>query len=217
MLRQDHTVLGEDDASQLLFEVASVLARVHVPESAVAGLALGPTARARRQDHCATVRVKLRSRLQPFHQYALSTRAGAEALVHTLHARAQGDPSFFFVFSSAHLVDVRKVQVPVQPANYEPRRLGRGRGCVMQHVRAWRVLCARKGASNVRRSEQRGSKRALQSHAQEAPTLPSRKAQGGRSALGSEAHELSDEAKRLSTPRSSNFTGEDTESLRPRP
>ena len=31
-----HTVLGADDASQLLFEVASVLAPVHVPESAVA-------------------------------------------------------------------------------------------------------------------------------------------------------------------------------------
>ena len=70
----------------------------------------------------------------------------------------------------------------------------------MQHVRERRALCARKGASNVRRSEQRGSKCALQSHAQEAPpaaqpTLPSRRSQGGRSALGSEAHELSDEAK----------------------
>ena len=32
---------------------------------------------------------------------------------------------FFFVFFS-HLFDVRKVQVPVQPANYRPRRLGAG-------------------------------------------------------------------------------------------
>ena len=67
----------------------------------------------------------------------------------------------------------------------------------VQHVREWRVLCARKGASNVWRSEQRGSKCALHSHAQEAPpaaqpTLPSRRAQGGRSALGLEARELSD-------------------------
>ena len=34
-------VLDEEDASQLFFEVASLLARAHVPESAVAGLALG--------------------------------------------------------------------------------------------------------------------------------------------------------------------------------
>ena len=68
----------------------------------------------------------------------------------------------------------------------------------MQHVREWR---ARQGASSdVRRSEQHGSKCALQSHAQEArpvaqPTLPSRKARSGRrSVLGSDAHELSDEA-----------------------
>ena len=86
----------------------------------------------------------------------------------------------------------------------------------MQHVRERRVLCARKGASNVRRSEQRGSKCALQSHAQEA-TPPSRRSQGGRRALGSEAHELSDEAKCLFTPTPSNFAGEDTQSLRPRP
>ena len=92
----------------------------------------------------------------------------------------------------------------------------------MRVLRVTRVFFVRRGASNVRRSEQRGSKCALQSHAQKGPpaaqpTLPSRKAQGGRSALGSEAHELSDEAKRLSTPTASNFTGEDTQSLRPRP
>ena len=92
----------------------------------------------------------------------------------------------------------------------------------MQHVREGRVMCARQGASDERRSEQRGSKCALRSHAQETspaaqPTLPSRRAQGGRSALGSEAHELSDEAKRLGTPTASNFTGEDAQSLRPRP
>ena len=92
----------------------------------------------------------------------------------------------------------------------------------MQHVREGRVLCARQGASDVRRSEQRGSKCALQSHAQESPpaaqpTLPSRGAQGGRSALGSEAHELSDEAKRLGIPTASNFTGEDAQSLRSSP
>ena len=40
--------------------------------------------------------------------------------------------------------------------------------------------------------------------------------QGGRSALGSEARELSDEAKRLGIPTASNFTGEDAQSLRPR-
>ena len=111
---------------------------------------------------------------------------------------------------------------PRATCELQAQKAGRRRGCVVQHVREWRVLCARQGASDVRRSEQRGSKCALQSHAQESPpaaqpTLPSRGAQGGRSALGSEAHELSDEAKRLGTPTASNFTGEDAQSLRPRP
>ena len=74
----------------------------------------------------------------------------------------------------------------------------------MQYVLERRELGTRQCASDVRRSEQRGSKCALQSHAQETPpaaqpTLPGRGAQGGRSALGSEAHELSDQAKRLRT------------------
>ena len=94
----------------------------------------------------------------------------------------------------------------------------------MQHVREGRVLCARQGASDERRSEQRGSKCALQSHAPEAkpaaqPTLPiaaGRRAAGARWARP-EAHGLSDEAYRLSIPTASNFAGEDAKSLWPRP
>ena len=41
----------------------------------------------------ATVRLQLRSRLPPPPVYALSTRAGAEALVQTWQARTQADPS----------------------------------------------------------------------------------------------------------------------------
>ena len=84
----------------------------------------------------------------------------------------------------------------------------------MQYVLERRELGTRQCASDVRRSEQRGSKCALQSHAQETPpaaqpTLPGRGAQGAKSALGSEAHELSDQAKRLRTPSPANFACED--------
>ena len=83
----------------------------------------------------------------------------------------------------------------------------------MQYVLQRRELGTRQCASDVRRPEQRGSKCALQSHAQETPpaaqpTLPGRGAQGGRSALGSEAHELSDQAKRLRTPAPAIFACE---------
>ena len=88
----------------------------------------------------------------------------------------------------------------------------------MQYVLRRRELGTRQCTSNVRRSEQRGSKCALQSHAQETPpaaqpTLPGRGAQGGRSALGSEAHELSAQAKRLRTPSPANFACEDAYAL----
>ena len=84
----------------------------------------------------------------------------------------------------------------------------------MQYVLQRRELGTRQCASDVRRPEQRGSKCALQSHAQETPpaaqpTLRGRGAQGGRSTLGSEAHELSDQAKRLRTPSPANFACED--------
>ena len=106
-------VLDEEDASQLFFEVASLLARAHVPESAVAGLALGrlvalsKPGEGRRGlvvgDFLRRLVARTRTIAQQFaadfeaacnpHQYALSTRAGAEALVHTLQARTQADPS----------------------------------------------------------------------------------------------------------------------------
>ena len=89
----------------------------------------------------------------------------------------------------------------------------------MQYVLQRRELGTRQCASDVRRPEQRGSKCALQSHAQETPpaaqpqpTLPGRGAQGGRSALGSEAHKLSDQAERLRTPPA-NFACEDAQAL----
>ena len=104
-------VLDEEDASQLFFEVASLLARAHVPESAVAGLALGrlvalskPGGGTRglvvgdflRRLVARTIAQQFASDFEAAcnpHQYALSTRAGAEALVHTLRARTQADPS----------------------------------------------------------------------------------------------------------------------------
>ena len=66
----------------------------------------------------------------------------------------------------------------------------------MQYVLQRRELGTRQCASDGRHPEQRGSKCALQSHAQETPpaaqpTLPGHRAQGGRSALGSEARENS--------------------------
>ena len=104
-------VLDEEDASQLFFEVASLLARAHVPESAVAGLALGRLVALSKPGGGTRGlvvgdflrRLVARTIAQQFaadfeaacnpHQYALSTRAGAEALVHTLQARTQADPS----------------------------------------------------------------------------------------------------------------------------
>ena len=104
-------VLDEDDASQLLCGVSCLLARAHVPESAVAGLALGrlvafsqPGGGTRglvvgdfvRRLVARTMAQKFASNFEAAcnpHQYALSTRAGAEALVHTLQARTQADPS----------------------------------------------------------------------------------------------------------------------------
>ena len=94
-----------------------------------------------------------------------------------------------FFFSRAFLTSARQeVWVPVQALRAE--EAWGGRDCVVQYVLQRRELGTRQCASDVRRSEQRGGKCALQSHAQETPpaaqpTLPGRGAQGGRSALGS--------------------------------
>ena len=104
-------VLDDDDASQLFVAVATLLARGQVPEPAVAGLALGRLVAITKPGGGtrglvvgdALRRLVARTLAQQFaehfetacnpHQYALSTRAGAEALVHTLQARTQADPS----------------------------------------------------------------------------------------------------------------------------
>ena len=128
------------------------------------------------------------------------------------------NPTFFF----AHLFDVRKSRRSNSRCHLRtPGPKGWAREGLRRAVRL-RMAAAARQVGRQRRMALRGSKRALQSQAQEAPpaaqpTLPSRKAQGGTSALSSEAHELSDKAHRLSAPTASNFTGEDAQSLRPRP
>ena len=104
-------VLDEEEASQLFGEVASILARAQVPQSAIAGLALGrlvaiskPSGGTRglvvgdalRRLVARTIAQQFAAQFEDLcnpHQHALSTRAGAEALVHTLQARSQADPT----------------------------------------------------------------------------------------------------------------------------
>ena len=103
-------VLDDEDASGLFCEVANLLARAQVPDAIVAGLAMGRLVAIRkpaggtrglvvgdllRRLVARTLAQQLSDDFEAAchpHQYALSTRAGGEALAHTLQARTQADP-----------------------------------------------------------------------------------------------------------------------------
>ena len=93
--------MDEEDASQLFFEVASLLAGLALGRlvalsktgGGTRGLVVGDF---RRRLVARTIAQQFAADFEAAcnpHQYALSTRAGAEALVHTLQARTQADPS----------------------------------------------------------------------------------------------------------------------------
>ncbi|OLP83903.1 132 kDa protein [Symbiodinium microadriaticum] len=102
-------VLDDEEAASLLCDVSCLLARARLPEPAVAALSVGRIVAIRKPSGGTRGlvvrdflrRLVARTLAQQFashfqaacnpHQYALSSRAGAEALVHTLQARTQAD------------------------------------------------------------------------------------------------------------------------------
>ena len=102
-------VLDDEEAASLLCDVSCLLARARFPEPAVAALSVGRLVAIRKPSGGTRGlvvgdflrRLVARTLAQQFashfqaacnpHQYALSSRAGAEALVHTLQARTQAD------------------------------------------------------------------------------------------------------------------------------
>jgi len=102
-------VLDDEETATLLCDVSCLLARARLPEPAVAALSIGRLVAIRKPSGGTRGlvvgdflrRLVARTLAQQFashfqaacspHQYALSSRAGAEALVHTLQARTQAD------------------------------------------------------------------------------------------------------------------------------
>ena len=110
-------------------------------------------------------------------------------------------------FARAAFTTAQKSPGPRAHCKLRAKAARSGGDCVVHEVPERRELRTRHGPNDVWRAEQRRSKRALQSNAEQAPpaaqpTLGSGTAQGGRSALGTKPHELRDKVARFRTPAS---------------
>ena len=108
-------LLDDAECSACFADVCSLLASAHLPEPAAAAVALGRLVAIRKPSGGTRGlvigdllrRLVARTLAQQFsepialacspHQYALSTRAGAEALIHSLQARTEADPQLTVV------------------------------------------------------------------------------------------------------------------------